>query len=282
MEYSVLMTVYKNDNPEYLKKSIRSMINQTKYPAEIVIVKDGPVTSSLQAIIDSMNEEACGIINQIQLDENVGLGLALNEGLKVCKNDLVARMDADDISKKHRCEIQVREFEKDENLDIIGSSVDEFITNEDNIICTRIVPTTHDEIYRFSKQRDPFNHPTVMYKKSKVIQCGGYSNLRKNQDTDLWIKMLRNGCKTKNINESLLLFRFEEGTYERRKSWINTKLLLKIRYNAFKIGFSSFMDFFKVAIIQIGIYVMPIKFEKWIYKTFLRKNYEVEDGKVRG
>jgi len=272
MEYSVLLTVYKKDNPEYLKKSITSILNQTKLTNDFVIVKDGPITSDLQNVIDYFANQYPRIIKQIQLKENVGLGLALNEGLKTCKNEIVARMDADDISIPIRCEQQLKEFEKDSELDIVGSYVDEFVENENNIVSTRAVPITHEEICKFAKQRDPFNHPTVMYKKSKVLDCGGYKNLRKNQDTELWIRMLANGCKAKNINQSLVLFRFSEQTYKKRKNWQNTKSLMSIRYTAYKSGFCSFWDFLKVCIVQFSIFVMPIKFQKWIYKNFLRKS----------
>lgn len=281
MKYSVLMTVYKNDNPSYLEKSIMSMINQTNKADEIVIVKDGPITKELQSVIDLIDEKFPNIINQLQLEKNIGLGLALNEGLKVCRNDIVARMDADDISLSTRCEKQLKEFNLDSELDIVGCPVDEFIGDEKNIVCTRTVPITNEEIYKFARQRDPFNHPTVMYRKSKVLACGGYSDLRKNQDTDLWIKMFVNGCKAKNLKEALLLFRFNEETYKRRKNWINTKLLIKTRYNAYKVGFCSFGDLLKVSIIQLLIYIMPIKFQKWIYSAFLRQK-SVKIGELNG
>lgn len=275
MNYSVLMTVYKNDNPEYFKKSIYSMLNQSIITNELVIVKDGPITPALQGVIDSIDKDYPGLIKQVDLKKNVGLGLALNEGLKICTNDIVARMDSDDISLNTRCEEQLREFEKDNELDIIGCSVDEFVGDGINVISTRTVPTTHEEIYKYAKQRDPFNHPTVMYRKSKVCGCGGYKNLKKNQDTDLWIRMLIDGCKAKNISKSLLLFRFEEDTYKRRKDWLNTKLLIAIRYNSYKIGFASFIDFLKVACVQLMIFIMPINFQKWIYKNYLRSHNEV-------
>lgn len=275
MKYSVLMTVYKKDNPEYFRKSILSMLNQTVLTDDFVIVKDGPIPAELQQVIDYFYKEYPRIINQVSLKENVGLGLALNEGLKVCKNDIVARMDADDISVNNRCELQLREFEIDNELDIIGCAVNEFVGQESNVVCTRTVPITHDQIYKFAKQRDPFNHPTVMYRRSKVLSCGGYKDLRKNQDTDLWIRMLMNGCRAKNINQSLLLFRFEEDTYKRRKNWLNTKLLIKIRYNAYKVGFNSLTDFLKVAVAQLLVYIMPISFQKWLYKKYLRSSHGV-------
>ena len=110
-----------------------------------------------------------------------------------------------------------------------------------------------------------------MYKKSKVLEVGGYGNYRKNQDTDLWIKMLHNGCKAANIDEYLLNFRFDENTYKKRKNWLNTKLLIKIRWNGYKIGFSSLFDFIVVACAQLVIFILPEFVQKFIYKNVLRR-----------
>ena len=269
MEYSVLMTVYKNDNPEYFKLALESMINQTKKPDEIVLVNDGPIPEVLQNTINLLNTD--GVIKQINLEKNVGLGLALNEGLKACKNELIARMDSDDISLPSRCERQVREFEKNPSLDIVGLPVKEFSDNVNNIVGERIVPLTNKEIYQFAKTRDPFNHPTVMYRKSKVIESGMYGNYRKNQDTDLWIKMLSHDAVCMNISDDLFRFRFDNNTYKKRKNWENTKLLIDIRKKAWKSGYCSFIDFVLVAIAQFGIYIMPEKFQKLIYTKILRR-----------
>ena len=271
MEYSVLMTVYKNDNPQYFKIALKSMIKQSKMPSEIVLVKDGLITADLQEVIDYFSDKYTGLIKQIQLEKNVGLGLALNEGLKVCKNELIARMDADDISMPTRCEKQVKAFENNPNLDIIGCPVLEFVGSPDNIVGKRKVPLKNEDIYQFCKKRDPFNHPTVMYKKSKVEAVGGYGDLRKNQDTDLWIKMLSNGAYCINIDEYLLRFRFDEETYKKRKNWLNTKLLINIRWKAYKSGFCSLFDFIEVAVVQFGVFVLPAGFQEFIYKSVLRR-----------
>ena len=132
MDYSVLMTVYKKDNSEYFSKSIMSMVEQTKIPDEIVIVKDGPITEELQTVIDKIDGKYPNLIRQVSLPKNVGLGLALNEGIKHCKNELLARMDSDDISLPIRCEKQVAEFEKNPKLDIVGCPVIEFVGKPDN------------------------------------------------------------------------------------------------------------------------------------------------------
>lgn len=271
MEYSVLMTVYKKDHPEYFKKALLSMVKQTKRPDEIVLVKDGPITGELQKVIEKVDKKNPGLIVQVQLPVNVGLGLALNEGINVCKNELLARMDADDISLSTRCEKQVAEFEKNPELDIVGCPVIEFIGEPENKVGKRNVPLDNASIHKYCRKRDPFNHPTVMYRKSKVQAVGGYSDLRKNQDTDLWIKLLSNGAVCANLSEYLLWFRFDEGTYKKRKNWLNTKLLIKIRWKACKTGFCSILDFLEVFVMQIAIFLFPVKFQRFVYRYLLRR-----------
>ncbi|HBI63489.1 MAG TPA: glycosyl transferase [Lachnospiraceae bacterium] len=271
MEYSVLMTVYGKDNPEYFRKALLSMVKQTKTPDEIVLVKDGPITEELQSVIDKVDKKYPNFIVQVQLPTNLGLGLALNEGIKICKNELLARMDADDISLPGRCEKQVAAFEENPALDIVGCPVIEFIGEPDCRVGKRKVPLDNEAIYQYCKKRDPFNHPTVMYRKSKVVSVGCYGNLRKNQDTDLWIRMLSKGAVCANLPEYLFLFRFDENTYKKRKNWLNTKLLFEIRWRAFRSGFCSFIDFLEIAVAQIAIFTMPVKFQKFIYKNLLRR-----------
>ncbi len=269
-KYSVLMTVYTKDNPEYFSLALDSMVNQTYKPDEIVLVKDGPVVETLQKVIDDHTAAGAPIV-QVQLEKNVGLGLALNEGIKVIKNELIARMDSDDYSMPERCELQVKEFEKNPELSIIGCPVLEFVGTIDNIVGERKVPLTNEEIKKFAKKRDPFNHPTVMYRKNAVVAAGCYSDYRKNQDTDLWIKMLSNGVTCMNLADPVFRFRFDEGTYKKRKSWINTKILIEIRYKAWKSGFNSFGEFLIVAAAQLGMYILPVGFQKFLYQKILRR-----------
>lgn len=270
MKYSVLMTVYKKDNPDYFDLALKSMINQTCKPDEIVLVNDGPIPQELQNVIDENAKATDVFINQVSLPQNVGLGLALNEGIKVARNELLARMDSDDISLPERCEKQLQLFESDPELDIVGCPVIEFSGEPSNVVGKRDVPLTNDAIHKYAKRRDPFNHPAVMYKKSKVEAVGCYGDYRKNQDTDLWIKMLSAGCKGQNCPEYLVNFRFEESTYQKRKSWINTKILIGLRWRAFKSGFGSFADFLIVFLAQMTIYLIPAFVQRFIYRKFLR------------
>lgn len=270
-KYSVLMSLYKKEKPDYLWQSIDSILKQTVKPDEIVIVKDGLITSELEEVLFKFQNEYPGLFNIVESKKNLGLGLALNLGLKKCRNNLVARMDTDDISLPDRCEKQLQAFEQDKELTIVGTMVAEFADDNPNmIVSSRVLPTKHEEIYEFGKKRSPFNHPTVMYKKDKVLSVGGYSDLRRNQDVDLFGRMLYAGYKATNINEALLLFRINKNLLKRRRSWENTKSYIAAVRNLWKLGYSSFIDYVIVIIAQMIIFFCPIKIQSWIYKKFLR------------
>lgn len=273
-KYSVLMSLYEKEKPNYLRQSINSMLGQTISPDEIVIVKDGQLTKELEQVLQGYIEEYQELFKIVVSKKNVGLGLALNLGLKECKNELVARMDTDDISLPTRCEQQLNAFERDSQLTIVGTMVDEFRNNPDEIISSRIVPTEHDHIYEFAKRRSPFNHPTVMYKKSKVLECGGYSALRRNQDVDLFGRMLFAGFKATNIEESLVLFRSNDDLSKRRRSWQNTISYIATIYRLWRLGYSGFDDYLTVALGQTVMFLCPLRVQNWLYKKFLRKPKE--------
>lgn len=270
-KYSVLMSLYIKEKPEYLKAAIDSMVNQTLLPDEIVIVKDGPITEELQQVLDEYCTNYPSLLNIVGYEKNRGLGLALNYGLEHCKNELVARMDTDDISKPNRCERQVDRFVEKPELAIVGSYIDEFVDDVQNVISTRKVPTNTKDIYNFAKRRSAFNHPAVMYRKSKVLEFGGYSDLKRNQDVDLFGRMLFAGCKAENIDEALLWFRSSDDLAKRRKSWENTWSYIATIKKFWKMGYSSFSDFAIVAVAQTGMYLMPVCVQNWVYKAFLRK-----------
>lgn len=265
-KYSVLMSLYKKENPEYLRIAIDSMLNQTVAPDEIVLVEDGPLTDDLYAVLDGYP-----MLHRVKNEINLGLGLALNVGLKECRNELVARMDTDDCSKPERCEKQLQRFLEKPYLAVVGSHIDEFIGDISNVVSQRIVPTTSEEIYKFAKKRSAFNHPAVMYSKTAVLANNGYADLKRNQDVDLFGRMLFNGNKAENIDEALLWFRSSDELAKRRKSWQNTWSYVATIRKFWKMGYSSFADYAIVGIAQTGMYLMPIKLQNYIYKNFLRK-----------
>ena len=139
-----------------------------------------------------------------------------------------------------------------------------------HIVGERRVPLTNEAIYKFEKTRDAFNHPTVMFRKSTVERAGGYSDYKKNQDSDLWIRLMSQHAVCMNLEEALVYFRFDEDTYQRRKNWHNIKTLLDIRYRAWKSGFNTMGEFLFLAAAQLGIFVMPEWVQKFVYRNFLR------------
>ncbi len=270
-KYSVLMSLYKKEDPDYFQLALDSMINQTVKPDEIVLVEDGPLTDELYAVVKDYEDKYYGLLHLVINKRNLGLGLALNKGLEVCRNEFIARMDTDDISKPERCEKQLKRFEEKPELAIVGSYIDEFIGTPDNVISQRRVPTTSETIYNYAKKRSAFNHPVVMYRKSAVLAEGGYSSLKRNQDVDLFGRMLFKGYKAENIDEALLWFRSGRDLAIRRKSWENTWSYIATIRKFWKMGYSSFSNYISVALAQTMMYLMPVKIQSWIYKKFLRK-----------
>lgn len=265
-KYSVLMSLYKKEKPEYLRLAIDSMLNQTVAPDEIVLVEDGPLTDELYTVLNEYP-----MLHRIKNETNLGLGLALNTGLKNCRNELVARMDTDDCSKPDRCEKQIARFYEKPYLAIVGSHIDEFVGDTSNVISQRIVPTTSEEIYSFARKRSAFNHPAVMYSKTAVLENGGYADLKRNQDVDLFGRMQFEGYKAENIDESLLWFRSSDELAKRRKSWQNTWSYIATIRRFWKMGYSSFFDYIIVSIAQTSMYLMPVKIQNFVYKRFLRR-----------
>jgi glycosyltransferase involved in cell wall biosynthesis len=270
-KYSVLMSVYKNDNKDYVDMAIESMLLQTAPPEQFVIVLDGEVPDEIQRVIAYYKDTYTRVFTIVQLPENQGLGKALDEGMKHCRNELIARMDSDDISLPNRCEKELEMFHTYNNLAICGSNIDEFYNNPDEVQSIRRVPSDYESIVRFIKRRQPFNHPTVMYKKSEVIRCGGYGQLRRKQDYDLFSRMINMGCYARNIDESLLKFRADKDNYKRRKSWSYVKSSIKVGALNFKRGYCGLMDLMYIVCGQVALYIMPINLMKIVSDNLLRE-----------
>lgn len=269
MKYSVLMSVYVKENPNHVKASIESMINQTVKPDEFVIVKDGPLTAELEKVIDEFKKY--DIVKIIELKENVGLGRALNIGINNCANEYIARMDADDISHKYRCEKQLQRFMKNPRLSVVGTSVAEFIDYPSNIVGYRNVPSNHLEIKKYIKTRSPFNHPSVMFKKTDVINAGGYKHLYLNEDYYLWIRMFQNNCEFENINEPLVNMRIDEDTYMRRGGWKHFISHKRLFYYMLKHNIINAFEYIYNNTIRFTVGVaMPNRMRKWVYANVLR------------
>lgn len=268
--YSVLMSVYKNEKPAFLKESIESVLNQTLPTDDFVIVCDGPLTDELNQILCETKEEHKDCVTIHRLSKNVGLPMALNEGLKVCRNDIVARMDSDDICFLNRMETEYAFLQK-EDLDLVGSALLEFSDDKEKTTAKREVPQDYNAICNFAKRRNPFNHPTVMYRKSSVEEVGGYQNFYLFEDYHLWVRMLMAGKKAMNVKQPLLYMRTGDGMFDRRGGIKYAGAIWRFRLYLFASGFCSWRDFLVTVLGHTFVALLPTKLRKSFYQRLLRK-----------
>ena len=270
MQFSVLMSIYKKENPLYFKECIGSLLTQTLPPDQIVLVEDGPLTDELYEAVEEF-QNLCPVLKVVPFAENRGLGRALADGLLACDYPLVARMDTDDIAVPDRFERQVKAFAEDPELDICGGHVLEFTGSTDNILRRKRVPVTHEEIVRYAGKRNPFNHPSVMYKKQAVLDAGNYRHVQWFEDYDLWARMIAKGAKTRNIDDFILYFRAGEDMYRRRGGWAYMKSAVKARWQIYRLGVSTLPDFLYATCAQIAVSLMPNSMRGRFYQKVLRK-----------
>lgn len=218
MKYSVLMSVYKKDNPVFLKIALESIYeNQTRKPDEIVVVFDGPITEELHEILGSFKRDKEDIVKFYPQKENKGLGEALRIGSEKCSGDYIFRMDSDDYSDPKRFERQINYIECHPEIDVLGTDIAEFneVPSEPNLR-KRVCYSNHEDIVKMGRRRNPMNHVTVCIKKEALFKAGGYLPLRYVEDYYLWVRMIKNGLKFANINETLVFVRVGNGFATRR------------------------------------------------------------------
>lgn len=265
------MSVYKNEKPEHLKKSIESMLGQSVKADEIVLVKDGPLTKELDKIIEEYTDNR---FNIVFIEKNVGLGRALNIGLKYCKNNIVARMDSDDISIKTRCEKQLKYLIENSHVDLVGSDVLEFEENPIYREYYKKLPHSYEEIKKYSLKRNPICHPSVMFKKDMIESVGGYKHCLLFEDYYLWIRVLNSGKIIENISEPLIYMRVDNGMYHRRGGWKYIFNILEFRKKAYRIKYNSLNQAINYSIPQVLIAILPKSVRVYFYKNILRKPRE--------
>lgn len=269
--YSVLMSVYHKEKPEYLKQAIESIQAQTFPTDDFVLVCDGPLNEGLDAVIAAKQQEMGDTLNVVRLAKNCGLGNALNEGIKHCKNELVARMDSDDIAYSNRCEKQINVFNTHPEVSICSGVVEEFTTDPAAVDTRRVLPETNAEIVEFAKKRNPFNHPCVMYKKTEVEAVGSYQDFYLLEDYYLWLRMLMAGYQGYNIQESLLHMRAGSDMYLRRAGWKYAKTQAKLFEYMKEQGFIGNGQYIKSCVTRSGSALAPNWLRKFMFEKVLRK-----------
>lgn len=271
IQFSVLISVYKKEKPEYLKTALQSIINQTLKPAEIVIVKDGLLTQELDDCIKEYEKQYPELIKIIAFKENRGLGLALRDGVIACKYDYIARMDSDDIAKPDRFAKQFQYLKQHPETALLGTWITEFSKDENKPDTLTELPCTHQEILKYAKKRNPFRHMTMLLKKEAVIKSGNYRDFLWFEDYDLWIRMLQKGYIAANIPEYLVNVRADEEMFARRGGWSYLKQDYKFQKFMLKTGFISVLEFLCNVIIRSIVRLIPNDCRTYIYNKFLRK-----------
>lgn len=269
LKFSVSMCVYARDNVENFKTAVNSILNQTKSPDEVVLVVDGPVPDSLDSVIMTYSENP--IFHVYRFKENQGHGKARSLGLEKCSYDLVALMDADDISVHKRFEIELAMFEHDPELSIAGGQVSEFISSPDRSESIRKVPLSDKDIKSFMQKRCPMNQPTVMFKKSDIEEVGGYRDWYCNEDYYLWIRLVMAGKKFANSPEILVNMRMSPDSYKRRGGAEYFRSEERIQRLMLHKGLISpyryFVNVSERAVIQL---FLPNKVREWVFKNLAR------------
>ncbi len=273
MDFSVLMTVYEKEKPYNLRKSLLTSYQQTIKPKEIVLVCDGLLTPELYNEIEQIKNEI-PILQVYQLESNVGSGPASCFGVKKCNTDLIARMDSDDYSEETRFEKQIKAFEENPNLIMVGTNI-----LEKNTVFTALktVPEKTEEIREYSKFRNPFNNPSSMMKKEYILKVGNYRNFRYLEDYDLTMRLIHDN-PTKdffNIQEPLVIMQTDDSSYLRRGGLLYVKTEFFLQVDFYKRGYISKFELCRNIFLRNIVRVMPNSMRKLIYKKKMRESVEV-------
>lgn len=271
--FSVLMSVYKNDNPADFKLAVESIsINQTRKPDEIIIVVDGPIPYDLNYELTNLTERIPQI-RTIFLKVNKGLGNALRIGIENASNEIVARMDSDDISARDRFEREIEYLEENPDCAMVGSQISEFIGSTENVVGKREVPCSNKDIHEWMKKRCPFNHMTVAFRRSKVLEVGNYIDWHFNEDYYLWIRMAEKGFILSNLPEVLVNVRVGEQMYARRGGWKYFKSEKGLQDYMLKKGLIGYGRYAFNVGVRFGVQVMMPNFIRaFVFKKIFRKN----------
>ncbi|MCD9081936.1 glycosyltransferase [Acinetobacter baumannii] len=273
INFSTLLSLYHKEKPEYLEKCFESLWDkQILKPNEIVLVLDGPIGDELKACVQKLQLKIGSCLKIVALPQNVGLGKALNEGLKQCSYDWVFRMDTDDICTPDRFEKQVAFIRQNPDVVLFSGQVMEFDKDITDANVLKAVPITYEEIKEFAQKRCPFNHMTVAYKRDVILGLGGYQHHLFMEDYNLWLRVIGNNYKVANLPDVLLYARVGNGMHARRKGFQyikSEKQLLDLK-KQLKLQNPLYANM--LFLVRSAFRLLPANLLGTIYNTFLRKD----------
>lgn len=270
--FSLLLPVYARDDSAQLVRAFRSAVDeQTLRPAEALIVRDGPVPDELAAVLDELIATSPVPARLLPLPENVGLADALTAGLAACSYDVVARMDADDVALPERFAKQLALL--DTGYDLVGAGLYEFVDDEAVTIGVRTPPTGEEHIKRYARFHDPFNHPTVVYRRAAVQAAGGYVPVGLMEDYWLFARMLASGARAENIPEPLVKYRVGAGAYRRRGGLKQLRAELQLQRMMRRAGITTRAEMLRNVVVRGGYRLVPEGLRKVAYRTLLQRGF---------
>ncbi len=269
-DFAVLLPVYDGDDPQFARRAFESVtVEQQVAPTEVIVVRDGPLRSELAAVVDGFSDTGPSVVRTVALAENVGLARALTAGLAACSAEIVARQDADDISCPNRFAVQVPLIAG--GLDLVGSAIEEFDEEDHHGGLVRTPPLSAAQIDRDARFRSPFNHPSVVYRKTAVTAAGGYEDLPLMEDYWLFVRMLAAGARALNVAEPLVRYRIGAGAYGRRGGRRLLRSELDLQRRMRRIGFTTNAQWLRNSVLRGGYRLVPEQLRRGAYRADARR-----------
>lgn len=270
-KFSVLMPIYIHEKDDELRTAIDSVINQTLPPDEILIIADKDIPQNTRDILNEYKSKYPEIFNPLVLDRDANLGEARVISIEKAKYNIIANMDSDDISKPDRFEKQMNFMKENQDIDVVGTWIEEFEGNPDNIYAIRKLPLTNEDLYKYCKLRSPINNMTIMAKKMSIIDAGNYATFTGFEDFELWGRMLKKGYKLANIAECLVKARAGKNLVKRRRGIQVFKRELAVYKRFYEYKFVNKFEFMKAISLKLILHIIPNWFREYIYNNYLRK-----------
>lgn len=270
--FSVLISIYHKELFTHFNECMKSIWdNQTLKPTEIILVEDGPLTPELDEAIAQWQNKIGKALKITKLAKNVGTGKAKNIGLQQCSHEIVCIVDTDDISVLDRFEKQIKILNDDPELIVLGGQITEFADDISLPSGIRRVPLTNLELCNYAKRQSPFNNMTIAYRKTKILEVGGYQHHLWMEDYNLFLRVIAQGCKIQNLPDNLVYARIDNGMHARRKGleYIKSeKQLLNLKK---ELKLQNPIHANMLFLIRSVFRLMPSSVLGKIYNTFLRK-----------
>ena len=260
------MSVYAGDDSKKFNRALESLYLNTVLPDQVVLVVDGHISKKLERVIEKYLSYDHFLV--VKLETNVGLAMALNEGLKHVTNPIVVRSDSDDYNCRDRFEKQVHLF-RDNNLDIVGGNIIE-VDDSGGVVAFRKVPLDSDAIKKSVSKRSPFNHVTVAFRLSAVVDVGGYPNIHLKEDYALWAMMISKGYGVANIGDVLVYVSGGRKMYERRGGIKYIKSEFELQKLLIKLGINSWPQAILIGFMRSFVFLLPSSLRGLFYIAFLR------------